>query len=110
MIQDIRKCYSCKIGSIGDIKIREAYGKLCENSVLREEFKIVEKKRLTCALDFLNIFKTEWIRIVLIWIHDNSLCLENRPIKITKRIIHMVTRYPSLDQPKTLRTDSKEVI
>ena len=44
------------------MKIREAYGKLCENSVLREEFIIVEKKALTHALDFPNIFKTEWIK------------------------------------------------
>lgn len=58
MIQDVRKCYNYLIGSIGDMEIREAYGKLCENGVLREEFKIVEKKRLTCALDFPNIFKT----------------------------------------------------
>ena len=31
-------------------------------------------------------------------------------IKITKRIIHRVTGYPNLDQPKTLRSDFKEVI
>ena len=36
--------------------------------------------------------------------------LEGGPIKITKRIIHRVIRYPTLDQPKTLRSDSKEVI
>ena len=43
-------------------------------------------------------------------IHDGSLWLENGPIKITKRIINRVTSYPTLDQPKTLRSDSKEVI
>ena len=43
-------------------------------------------------------------------IHDNSLWLENGPIKITKRIIHRVIGYPTLDRPKTLRSDSKEVI
>ena len=59
MIQNVRKCYNCKIGSIDDMEIREAYDKLWENSVLREEFKIVEKKGLTCALDIPNIFKTE---------------------------------------------------
>ena len=36
--------------------------------------------------------------------------MDNGPIKITKRIIHRVTSYPTLDQPKTLRSDSKEVI
>ena len=29
MIQDVKKCYNCKIGSIGDMEIREAYDKLC---------------------------------------------------------------------------------
>lgn len=29
MIQDVRKCYNYKIGSIGDMEIREAYDKLC---------------------------------------------------------------------------------
>ena len=43
-------------------------------------------------------------------IHDGSLWLDNGPINITKRIIHRVTSYPTLDQPKTLRSDSKEVI
>ena len=56
------------------------------------------------------MFKTELIRIVLSQIHDGSLWLENGPIKITKRIIHKVTGYPTLDRPKTLRSDSKEVI
>ena len=65
---------------------------------------------MTCALDFSNVFKTKWIRIVLSKIHDSSLWLDNGPIKITKRIIHRVTRYPTLDWPKILRSDSKEVI
>lgn len=43
-------------------------------------------------------------------IHDSSLWLDNGPIKINKRIIHRVTGYPTLNQPKTLRSDSKEVI
>ena len=47
MIQDVRKCYKYKIGSIGDMEIREEYGRLCENVLLREEFKILEKKGLT---------------------------------------------------------------
>ena len=47
MVQDVRKCYNCKIGSIGEIEIRDAYKKMCENGVLKEEYKIVEKKCLT---------------------------------------------------------------
>ena len=87
--------------------IREAYNKLCDNSMLKEEFDIVEKKGLTHALYFPTVFKTEWIKLVLSRIHDGYLWLEGGPIKITKRIIHRVTGYPTLDQPKTLISDSK---
>ena len=71
---------------------------------------MLRKKGLTRALDFPNVFKIEWIKIVFSEIHDGSLWLEGVPIKITKRIIHRVTGYPTLDRPKTLRSDSKEVI
>ena len=110
MVQDIRKCYNCKVKGIGDIEIYQAYDKLCENRALKEEFKIVEKKGLTCALEFFVAFKIEWIKIVLRKIHDGCLWLEGGPIKITKIILHRVTSYPTLDWPKTLKSDSKEVI
>ena len=58
MIQDVRCCYTCKVGSIGDMEIRETYGKLCKNGVLKDEFKIVDRKGLTRALDLPNVFKT----------------------------------------------------
>ena len=77
---------------------------------MKDEYKIVENKGLMRALEFPIVFKTEWIRLVLRRIHDGSLWLEDGPIKITKRIGHRVTRYPTLDQHKTLRSDSKEVI
>ena len=65
MIQDVRKFYNCKVGSIGDLELREAYDRLCENGKLKEEYQIVEKKGLTCALNFPIGFKTKWIKIVL---------------------------------------------
>ena len=40
------------------MEIREAYNKIYKNGVLKEEFKIVERKGLTWALDFPNVFKT----------------------------------------------------
>ena len=92
------------------MEVRQAYEKLCENGVLKDEFKIVERKGLTCALDFPTIFKTEWIKIFLTRIHDGCLWLEGGLIKITKRIVNRVTGYPTLDRPKTLRSDFKEVI
>ena len=36
--------------------------------------------------------------------------MEDGPTKIKKRIIHRVTRYPTLDRPKTMRSDAKEAI
>ena len=87
MIQDVRCCYTCKVGSIGDMEIKDRYGKLCENRVPKEEYKIVERKGLTHALDFPKNLKTELIKIVLSIIHDNSMWLENGPINITKKIV-----------------------
>ena len=36
MIQDIRKCYNCKVGGVGDMETRQSYDRLCENGVLKE--------------------------------------------------------------------------
>ena len=47
MVQDVRKCYNCKIGAIGDMEIIQAYDRLCENGVLKEEYKFAEMKGLT---------------------------------------------------------------
>ena len=50
MVQDVRKCYNCKIGAIGDLEIYNAFDKLCDKGILKDEFSIVEKKGLTKAL------------------------------------------------------------
>ena len=110
MVQDVRKCYNCKIGAIGDLEIFQAYEKLCDNEILKDEFQIVENKGLTNALVFPIAFKTEWIRIALSSIHDGYIWLEIRPIKITKKIVHRVVGFPTLDQPKTLRSANKDAI
>lgn len=59
MIQDVRCCYTCKVSSIGEMEIRDLYGKLCVDGVLKEENKIIERKGLTHALDFPNVFRIE---------------------------------------------------
>lgn len=92
------------------MEIRDPYNKFFENGVLKDEYQIVEKKGLTHALDFPTVLKNEWIRIVLNRIHDGHLWLEDGPINISKRIIHKVTGYPTLEWPKKLRSDSKEAI
>ena len=53
------------------MEIRDAYSKVCDNGVLRDENKIIELKGLKCTPDFLQMFKTKWIFIVLSHIHDN---------------------------------------
>ena len=110
MVQDVRRCYSYRIGAIGDLEIYNAFDKLCDNKVLKDKFSIIERKGLTKTLEFPIIFKIEWICIVLSRIHDGAFCLETGPVKFTKKTIHRVTGIPTLDQPKTLRSDKKEVI
>ena len=66
------------------MEIKDLYGKVCVDGVLKEENKIVKRKGLTHVLDFPNVFKVEWIKIVLSKIHDHSVGLENGPTKITK--------------------------
>lgn len=79
------------------MEIKQAYDRLCKNRVSKEKFKIVERKGLTHALDSSIVFKTKWIKKFLSRIHDGCLWLEEGPIKISKRIIHRVTRHPTLD-------------
>ena len=43
-------------------------------------------------------------------IHDNYIWLDKGPVKITKKFVHGVIGYPTLDRPKTMRNESKEVI
>ena len=43
-------------------------------------------------------------------IHDMELWLENETIKITKKIIHIVTGYPTFEKKKIMCCQSKEAI
>lgn len=52
MVLDIRKCYSYKIGRIRDMEIREAWIFFCDDGVLKEEFKIIEKKGIEMSPRF----------------------------------------------------------
>lgn len=79
-----------------------AYEKLCDEGILKDKFKIIERKGLTCALDFLRNFKIEWIKVVLRRINDMELWLEIGLVKITKKVVHAVTSYPTFDKKKTM--------
>ena len=77
---------------------------------MKEEYQIVKKKGLTYALDIPKVFKAKWIKIFLSQIHDGCIWLESGPIKLTKLIIHRVTRYPTTNRSHAIRSDSKEII
>ena len=70
MIHDVRSCYMCKVKEVGDYEIREAYEKLCDEGTLKDQFKTIERKGLTQALEFLRNFRIEWIKVILSRIHD----------------------------------------
>ena len=52
MINDVRDCYTYKIGEVGNFELKEAYGKLYENGIPKDEIKIAKIKGLTHALGF----------------------------------------------------------
>ena len=83
---------------------------MCDNDVLKDKLKVVERKGLTHSLDFPNVFKIEWIKIVLSRIHVNSIWLEYGPIKIIKMVVQRIIGYPTLDIPNTMISDAKEII
>lgn len=72
MIHDVWSFYIYKIGEVGDYEIHVTYQKLC-NGVLKDKFKIIERKWLTSTLDFLRNFKFGWIKVVLSQICDMEL-------------------------------------
>ena len=92
------------------MEISNSYEKLCVYGKIKDDFFIVEKKTLTKALAFPTMFKTKWIRIALNRIHDGAFLLETSLVKFMKKTINRVTRFQTLDQPKTLRSDKREAI
>ena len=41
MIHDVKSCYMCTIGKVGDYRIREFYEKLYNEGILKDEFQII---------------------------------------------------------------------
>lgn len=80
MKNNIRSCYTCKIGEIGDYEIREAYDRLQNNGVLKPEHQKVAEKGLVHALYFSQYFKVDWIKIILSRMDDMQLWLEDGPV------------------------------
>ena len=42
VVHNVRCCYMCRIGELGDLEIKESFGKLCDSGILKEEFEIIE--------------------------------------------------------------------
>lgn len=70
MVHDAISCYMCSFGEVRNYEIREAYDKLCNGGILKDEFKFFERKGLTHALEFCRNFKIEWVKFVLSISHD----------------------------------------
>ena len=87
-----------------------AYEKLCDEGILKDEFKIIERKGLSCSLYFSSNFKIECIKVVLSRIHDMKLWLQNGHIEISKKVIHNVTKYPTMNKKKMMHFLRKEEI
>lgn len=96
-----------KISEIGDFKLQSTYEELSENGKLKDEHKHLEVKELTNALHFPREFNFEWIRVVLSRVHEGKIWLDE-PIKISKDVIHVVTRYPTSDKEKVIRNPPRE--
>lgn len=77
MIHYVWSLYMCKVGEAGDYEICEAYEKLCEEGILKEELKFIERKGFTHALEFPINFKIKWIKFVLRRIHNMKFWMHN---------------------------------
>ena len=102
MIHDVRSYYVWKIREVGDYEIKETYEKLCIDGILKDEFQIIERKGLTHALEFLRNCKIEQIKVILRKVHDMMYWLQNGPVEITMKIIHMVLVYAIPNKNKTM--------
>ena len=76
---------------------------MCVDGVLKPEHKHLETKGLTHIPHLLQNFQVKWIRYILSQFHNGQLWLE-KPILITKKMIHKVTSLPILSKAKTTKT------
>lgn len=85
LIKDICAFIHCKIEEICQADIDTSYRSVCDNGKLKDEHVLLKTKGLMHALHILNVFKTEWMIIVLSRVHDQFMWLD-QPAKITKEI------------------------
>ena len=68
MIYEVVVC--AKLVEVGDNEIHVAYEKLCDEGILKDQFKTIDRKGLIHALDFPRNFKIERIKDMLRKNHD----------------------------------------
>ena len=84
-----------------------ALAKMCVNGVLKPKHKHLETKGLTHIPHLPHNFQVKWIRYILSQFHNGQLWLE-KPILITKKMIHKVTGLPMFSKAKTTKTLGRE--
>lgn len=75
-MQGVRAYIHYKIEEIRDFELMCTYQTMCTDRKLKEDHKHLEVKQLTCALDFLKVFRNEWICIALIQVYDGKIWLD----------------------------------
>ena len=103
LINDIRTHFKCSIQKIGTLEMDATLGELSVDGVLKLEHKHLEDKGLTHITHLPRKFKIKWIRYILSQVHDGKIWLE-KPIEITKKIIHHISCLPMLSNAKTTKT------
>ena len=103
LINDIRTHFKCSIQEIGTPEMDVALGELCVNGVLKLDHKHLEDKGLTHITHLPQKFQIKWIRYILSRVHDGKIWIE-KPIEITKKMIHHITGLPMLAKVKTTKT------
>lgn len=106
-VEDVRSFYHCKQEDLGVAIIYEQYRSLCnEQDRLKEQFISVVNKGFHHAINFIEDFYDKLVRFVLRSIHDQFMWLD-RPHKITKEAIHVVTSFCSTGEVPLLMSIPK---
>lgn len=91
--------YHYSIQELGTHEMNKALNKLCVNGILKLEHQHLEAKGLMHILHMPRDFQSKWIRFILSRVHNGKLWLE-KPILITRKMIHRITSLPMLDKSK----------
>lgn len=98
LFNDIQTYFKCNIQEIGT-----SLAKLCVDGTLKHEHKHLETKGLTHIPHLPRNFQVKWMRYILIRVHNGQLWLE-KPVLITKKMIHRITGLLMLNKAKTTKT------